>query len=553
MFALAEHPSPASALDLAGVWADLAAGMAVAILVGLVASAWRPLAIVVGVAWVAINYANYESIRALGSLLNLGFIGYVADPTFLFGSALAPLRPVVLLGLVVVTSALVWVGSREAATRSPWRASLMAAGILLVGLPLFPSTGAEYWRQTHVLTGNLRWLLTGGGATVAGGSLPTSGDLLEGTRFVGEAAGATNVLLIMVEAVSGAYVASNAAAHGLSSSITMQRLSALAERSLNYSTFVVQQVQTNRGEYTILCGDYPKLALGSPKMSDAVAADTVLSDCLPEQLKRLGYLTVYMQSAPLPFMLKDQFMPLSGFSRSYGESWFREAYARDMWGVDDRAFFEQALELVEELGAEEKPWLLTLLTSGTHHPYRAPVEVLEDPSAGADPFERAMRYADDALAEFVGRLETLGVLDNTLVLITADESNGLHEGTDAVTSRLSRNWGPLVVMEPGRSARRIDQPSSRWTWPPPCWTTSDTGTERRHTGEGASSGATIHRDRSDSGTYTSARPSPSPSRTDSYRATTGSRPARPTSPPGPIVSSRRSERCPRRPPRTGMC
>lgn len=456
--ALAEHPAPLAAIDITGFWADLVVGTAVALLFALATRVWRPVAVVLAAAWVGLNYANYESIHALRSLLNLGFTFYIFDPTFLFGSALSPLRPILFLGLLIGTVALVWLGSRGTARPSPGRATLAAAGLVLLGLPLFVRPEAEFWRQTNVLTGNLRWLVTPGARAAAAGARTVSGDLLEGTRFVGELESEQNVLLILIEGASGAYVAPSAAAQGLSSSVTMPGVSALATRGLNYTSFVAQQVQTNRGEYAALCGDYPKLELASPKMSDAVAADAVLVPCLPAALRDLGYQTVYLQSAPMPFMLKDQFMPLAGFSRSYGADWFRRAYVRDMWGVDDRAFFEQGLDLIEELQARGTPWLLTMLTSGTHHPYRLPKEVIAEAADGSSPFALAVGYADGAVSQFVNTLEARGILENTLVLITSDESNGLHEDVDALTTLLSRNWGPLVVLAPGEPARQVDQP-----------------------------------------------------------------------------------------------
>jgi hypothetical protein len=157
-------------------------------------------------------------------------------------------------------------------------------------------------------------------------------------------------------------------------------------------------------------------------------------------------------------MMKDRFMPLAGFDRSHGEGWFREAYARDMWGVDDRAFFEQSLQLVDELEQQPRPWMLTLLTSGTHHPYRLPPELAQDTLNRSSPFARAIRYLDDAVVDFLEELERRGVLRDALVVVTADESNGFHDDVDALLSNLGRNWGPLIVMEPGRASRRIDAP-----------------------------------------------------------------------------------------------
>ncbi len=85
-------------------------------------------------------------------------------------------------------------------------------------------------------------------------------------------------------------------------------------------------------------------------------------------------------------MSKDLFMPKIGFSQVYGEEWFSQAYARNQWGIDDRAYFEQSLQMLRTLQAERKPWFLTLLTVGTHHPYIVPI------SYGGGTFATAAAY-----------------------------------------------------------------------------------------------------------------------------------------------------------------
>ena len=45
--------------------------------------------------------------------------------------------------------------------------------------------------------------------------------------------------------------------------------------------------------------------------------------CLPAALAEAGYATVYLQAAPLTFMLKDKFMPRIGFERVARRGVFR--------------------------------------------------------------------------------------------------------------------------------------------------------------------------------------------------------------------------------------
>jgi PTS system nitrogen regulatory IIA component len=92
-------------------------------------------------------------------------------------------------------------------------------------------------------------------------------------------------------------------------------------------------------------------------MQDYIAGGT--RKCLPQILRDSGYQTVYAQSSPMQFMSFDSFMPKAGFAQVYGADYFSRSYARNAWGIDDRAFFEQSAGLSQadvaaSLAAREK-------------------------------------------------------------------------------------------------------------------------------------------------------------------------------------------------------
>ena len=272
-------------------------------------------------------------------------------------------------------------------------------------------------------------------------------------REVGVPTGTPNVLLVLVESVSAAYLPSLSLAHRQQSGPSMLELDAFARRHRSFSTFVTHQVNTNRGLYAALCGDLPKLLPGTPKMS--VHAATGLTTCLPRLLQDAGYHTAYLQAAPLAFMLKDQFLPRIGFQEVRGDLSFAEAAARSAWGVDDATLFRAGLALVRRLRARDGPWFATLLTVGTHHPYLVPDEFEPDQ---ADDFERALAYADLEVGRLLKSLEAMGVLEDTLVLVSSDESRGRRDAGDTLLRLISQNWGFLVAAGPGIGSARVDAP-----------------------------------------------------------------------------------------------
>jgi hypothetical protein len=440
-----EQGSGPALSDLRGVVAD---GVAVSIAAGILcwlARRRRWVGIVFGAMWVLACYANYEHVRALDSLLNLDHAGYITDSTFFFGSALAPARPVLLsAALALNLGLLLYATSRQATPLRPMR--LAAIGLVGLGLlAVWPlDEGSAGWRQRQFALSNVRARFD---APLDPEVVPTTRRAvadLGGEPRIGLPGTGRNVLLVILEGISGAHVASTRAAQGAQSPVRMPELDALAERGLVWSSFVALQRQTNRGEYALLCGDTPKLIAGTPKMTELTGMGDL--PCLPARLADRGYATVYLQAAPLPFMLKDQFMAQAGFRRVLGDEWFDTSYSRNHWGNDDRAFFEGSLEMIRELEAEERPWFLTLMTVGTHHPYNVPedFEGLHEPGQ----FAWAAEYLDRALGAFLRSLEAEGVLENTLVLITSDESSGLHQPTDDVSKALGQAWGLLIALTP---------------------------------------------------------------------------------------------------------
>lgn len=254
-----------------------------------------------------------------------------------------------------------------------------------------------------------------------------------------------NVLLIMIESLSTPYVESVSGKPYRDKIISMDYLSTLAKESLRYQNFISHNRQTNRGEYAFLCGDYPNHVNKSAKMDLYTDGDLETHSCLPEVLKNNGYKTVYLQAAPLSFMSKDRFMKKIGYEEVYGESWFESAYKWSSWGPDDKAFFEQSQSFIKNLEKQKKPWFLTLLTVGTHHPFKVGKHFKSKHKSQT--IENSFAYLDQSLKPFMEKLASGGILDDTLVIITSDEAHGYLK-LKGIRQLISENWIPMIIIPP---------------------------------------------------------------------------------------------------------
>jgi hypothetical protein len=444
--------------DIAGFASDSIVSIFMAILFGFTAIKSRVLGAALIFLWSVSHIANFEHVSANGDLVSLVYIGYLFNRAFFFGSALAISNKALIIAAIITP-----LGALFVRPRKPSIASIVSIAVVIVLLYVvgtcFSNSMDPRWRRYNVVHANAKdflFSITGKNRVIRNGDAPALIDSLRkrdlsGTLFVPRVEGTHNVLLVLLEGCCGGMLPSEAARQNLNSDIIMPGLDSIAHRHLLYANFITHQRQTNRGEFSILSGTLPKLNSSTPKMTEYVGIGQ--SGCpdktrfLPAYLASKGFETTYLQAAPLAFMLKDAFMPGIGFDSCYGDSWFKRHYASGYWGIDDNAFFEQAFELIRSKKNTKKPWFITLLTAGTHHPTTLPRDYGDPQKENCR--VRAYRYLDEALCGFVGKLSADGFLGNTLVIITSDESQGISSKMDVpAAERLCQQWGLCVVLHP---------------------------------------------------------------------------------------------------------
>ncbi|HEB02377.1 MAG TPA: LTA synthase family protein, partial [Nitrospirae bacterium] len=310
-------------------------------------------------------------------------------------------------------------------------ASLAAASVTVV-IPI--DINSPDWLQMSALEANFQ-SQRGGSAHVLKQDFPEHirkrflhSDISDNT-FLNYPDKPQNILLIIMEGVS----------YNAMDSDNMPYLNKLGQQNITYTNFISLQRQTNRTLFTILCGDYPNFLTQESK-SDYYGAFGAPRACLPEILAENSYTNTFLQGSNLGYMGKDHFAAAIGFHEIYGNASFNNALGRTEWGVDDLTLFRRARTIAKDLSGQgsppESPWMLTVLTSGSHHPYNVPGVLLPEESD-------VLFYLDNALEELVEGLRVDGLLENTLVLITSDESTLLAGNSTG------QNHIPMVAIIPG--------------------------------------------------------------------------------------------------------
>ena len=444
--------------DFSGFASDLAIGLIVTLIFLFITKYNRYAALIVPLIWCAFHYSNYEHVLANGDIVSLSYAKYLCNPTFLCGSAFAVSNWFLTISILLISLSTFFI--------RPAKISLLIFSLFLfitiagiTAKSVFTSVLNPRWRCYNVVHANMEDIFylkfKKLDLSIDASAKNTYASLLEkdmsGTPFVSTLKKRHNILLVVLEGGCGAMLPSIRDRYGIFSDISMPKLDSIALENMVYSNFITHQRQTNRGMFSILAGCYPKLNSSTPKMTEYVTKKNLNNECtqeyLPQLLSKQGYETTYLQASPLPYMLKDIFMKQAGFDYCYGTKWHTYSYASNYWGVDDKAFFEQAFNLISSKKFMRKPWFMTLLTVGTHHPLNIPEDY-------GDLFEetkrqRAYRYLDEAISEFINKMHDTGLLRNTLVIITCDESQGVKDlKGDPPGKRLCQQWGLLTVLHP---------------------------------------------------------------------------------------------------------
>lgn len=264
---------------------------------------------------------------------------------------------------------------------------------------------------------------------------------LTGTPLLSGKGRAKNVLIVVLEGIPGLnYPEIRRAMKVPAGPFEMKGLAEQTAGATLVPDFVDHSHQTIRGLYAMLCGDFSKFSYEMPKAMELQDNQSRAQECLPAQMARNGWETHYLQGAGLSFMNKDQVMPNIGFQHVHGTEWFSEADPFPFnWGKTDPVFFRGARKYIADLQAKKQPWLLTLLTVGTHQPYAVPDDIL---ARYPNRMIATMAILDEAVAGFLKGIREDGVLQDTLVIITSDESHG-DEIADWASS-----WGLMAILAP---------------------------------------------------------------------------------------------------------
>lgn len=282
---------------------------------------------------------------------------------------------------------------------------------------------------------------------------------LDGLMPETESSARFNLIYLYLESLERTYLDENVFP-GLTPNLNKLRF-----RGVDFSN--IQQVYgtgwTIAGMVSSQCGAPLITPLGMNR-TDGLSGFLPEMVCLGDILKAQGYFLSYMGGADLRFADKGKFYRQHGFDevlgRAHIESSLSDSDYVSQWGIYDDVLYDHLIKRVISLSNSNIPYGIFALTLDTHAPEGFPSRSCANLryQDGSNPMLNAVHCADHMVGEFVAKLDKLGVLDNTVLVIASDHL-AMHNSASNILDQVNRR-NLLLVIHPERHHKVVDRPGS---------------------------------------------------------------------------------------------
>lgn len=210
----------------------------------------------------------------------------------------------------------------------------------------------------------------------------------------------------------------------------------VASNGVLFTNVLANHPATEGGMVAILQGVPP---LHFPTGTPQVYSEFLYMPSVVQEFNALGYRTVFVTSGDLSFLDRRNYFSSLGFHEVYGVNdipSFAKAPRFAFDAVPDDYLYREALDRIDHLQKEDKPFFFSLLTVSTHlfpgyiHPYE-----------GAAKEEVVWKWASDEIEKFFLGLQQMGFFESSGTLIVV----GDHRKMFPVSVREKEVYGESAV------------------------------------------------------------------------------------------------------------
>ena len=172
------------------------------------------------------------------------------------------------------------------------------------------------------------------------------------------------------------------------------------------------------------------------------------------ELCKAGYSSAFFHGAPNGSMGFQAFANTTGFQSYYGLDEYCNSPEHNgmndhdgTWAIWDEPFLKYYAECMNNM---KEPFVTSVFTASSHHPFKIPDEYKEIFKEGDDPFFKCVQYTDNALKAFFETASQQKWYNNTLFVITADHTN--HSIEPEYRTSSGSLEVPVIFFEPNGQA-----------------------------------------------------------------------------------------------------
>lgn len=215
-------------------------------------------------------------------------------------------------------------------------------------------------------------------------------------------------------------------------------IDSLANESLIFPNTFANGRQSIHGMSSILAG-IPTLTdafTSSPYSNQKI--QSIVSVC-----NELGYDTSFYHGAPNGSMGFQGFGNILGFQHYFGKTEYNNDDDFDgMWAIWDEPF----LQYFAKNTGKKQPFLATVFTASSHHPFQIPEQYQGKFKKGNLEMHQPMQYTDYSIKKYFDTAKKLPWFYNTIFVITGDHTNQIHY--PEYEKAMNRFAVPLIFYSP---------------------------------------------------------------------------------------------------------
>lgn len=156
-----------------------------------------------------------------------------------------------------------------------------------------------------------------------------------------------------------------------------------------------------------------------PYITTPYATNAVSS--IADVLKAHGYYSAFFHGAPNGSMGFQAYANAAGYDDYFGMTEYGNDHDFDgVWAIWDEEFLQF---FADRMGTFRQPFVTTVFTASSHHPFAVPQRYEGKFPEGTLPIHKCIGYSDYALRRFFDRMKQYSWFENTLFVFTADHTN----------------------------------------------------------------------------------------------------------------------------------